>query len=88
VLVIQDTVFFSYGQHPKTQGLGPIDHSNSAHERGLIMPNALAFTASGVPLGLLSQRIWARQGVPEEKWCAGLAASAVTWGARATENPA
>ena len=24
LLVIQDTVFFSYGQHPKTRGLGPI----------------------------------------------------------------
>lgn len=66
VLVMQDTVFFSYGQHPKTQGLGPIGSSNSVHERGLIMHNALAFTASGVPLGLLSQTIWARQEVPEE----------------------
>ena len=66
VLVMQDTVFFSYGAHPKTRGLGPIGKSNSAHERGLIMHNALAFTTSGVPLGLLSQNIWARQEVPEE----------------------
>src|SRR5207237_170475 len=43
-----------------------IGSSNAAHERGLIMHNALAFTASGVPLGILSQRIWARQEVPEE----------------------
>ncbi len=66
VLVMQDTVFFSYGQHPQTTGLGPIGKSNSVHERGLIMHNALAFTASGVPLGLLSQMIWARRAVPEE----------------------
>jgi hypothetical protein len=66
LLVMQDTVFFSYGQHPKTRGLGPIGNSNSVHERGLIMHNALAFTTSGVPLGILSQRIWARQEVPEE----------------------
>lgn len=66
VLVMQDTVFFSYGQHPKTKGIGPIGNSNSEHERGLIMHNALAFTASGVPLGLLSQNIWARQEVPDE----------------------
>ena len=66
VLVTQDTVFFSYGQRPKTRGLGPIGKSNSEHERGLIMHNALAFTTSGVPLGLLSQMIWARQEVPEE----------------------
>src|SRR5690606_893892 len=68
VLVMQDTVFFSYGQHPKTKGLGPIGKSNSAHERGLIMHNALAFTASGVPLGLLSQTTWARGAVPEEDY--------------------
>ena len=66
VLAIQDTVFFSYGQHPKTRGLGPIGNSNRAGERGLIMHNALAFTTSGVPLGVLSQQIWARQAVPEE----------------------
>jgi len=68
VLVLQDTVFFSYGKHVKTKGLGPIGKSNSAGERGLIMHNALAFTASGVPLGLLSQNIWARQDVPEEEY--------------------
>lgn len=66
VLAIQDTVFFSYGQHPKTRGLGPIGKSNNAGERGLIMHNALAFTTAGVPLGVLSQRVWARQAVPEE----------------------
>lgn len=66
VLVMQDTVFFSYGKHPKTRGIGPIGNSNSEHERGLIMHNALAFTSSGVALGLLSQNIWARQEVPEE----------------------
>ena len=66
VLVLQEPVFFSYGKHPKTQGLGPIGKSNSAGERGLIMHNALAFTTSGVPLGLLSQCICARQDVQEE----------------------
>lgn len=66
VLVIQDTVFFSYGKHPNTRGLGPIGKSNSSTERGLIMHNALAFTTSGVALGILSQRIWARKDVPDE----------------------
>lgn len=68
ILVMQDTVFFSYGKHVKTRGLGPIGKSNEAGERGLIMHNALAFTASGVPLGLLSQNIWARQPVPAEDY--------------------
>ena len=67
VLVVQDSVFFSYGQHPKTRGLGPIGKSNEAHERGLIMRNALAITASGVPLGSLSQSIWAPREVPEQE---------------------
>jgi hypothetical protein len=65
VLVLQDTVFFSYGTHPKTRGLGPIGASNGAFDRGLIMHNALALTTAGVPLGLLSQSIWARKEVPE-----------------------
>ena len=68
VLVMQDTVFFSYGTHVKTRGLGPIGKSNAAHDRGLIMHNALAFTTSGVPLGILSQTIWARAEIPEEDY--------------------
>lgn len=66
VLVMQDTVYFCYGQHPKTRGLGPIGSSNCIAERGLIMHNALAFSVAGVPLGLLSQTIWARGQVPDE----------------------
>ncbi|MGA2348121.1 MAG: IS4 family transposase [Candidatus Sulfotelmatobacter sp.] len=68
VLAIQDTVFFSYGSHVKTRGLGPIGKSNAAHDRGLIMHNALAFTTSGVPLGIVSQSIWARGEIPEEDY--------------------
>ena len=67
VLVMQDTVFFSYGRHPHTRGLGPIGKSNKAHDQGLIMHNALAFTTTGVPLGILSQTVWARRAVPEER---------------------
>lgn len=64
VLVIQDTVIFNYGKHPKTRGLGPV--GDSPEERGLLMHNAMAFTTSGLPLGLLSQNIWARPEVPEQ----------------------
>jgi hypothetical protein len=66
VLVLQDTVFFSFAKHPKTEGLGPIGASNEDHDRGLVMHNALAFTTAGVPLGILSQHTWARKEVPEE----------------------
>jgi hypothetical protein len=68
VLVMQDTVFFSYGTHVKTRGLGPIGKSNSTHDRGLVMHNALAFTTAGVPLGILSQSIWARREIPVEDY--------------------
>lgn len=66
VLVMQDTVFFSFQTHVKTKGLGPIGKSNSGSDRGLIMHNALAFTSSGLVLGILSQQIWARKNVPLE----------------------
>ena len=68
VLVMQDTVFFSYGQHPQTRGLGPVGKCSGAGEHGLIMHNALAFTSSGVPLGILSQSIWARREIPQEDY--------------------
>src|SRR5260370_39788942 len=64
-LVVQDTVFFSYGSHGKTRGLGSVGKSNAAHERGLIMHNALAFTTQGVPLWILSHSISDRRELPE-----------------------
>lgn len=66
ILAVQDSVFFSYGQHPKTREIGPIGKSNSDKERGLVQHNALAFTTTGVPLGVLSQHTWARKEVPQE----------------------
>jgi hypothetical protein len=68
VLVMQDTVFFSYGSDVNTRGLGSIGKSNAAHDPGLIIHNALAFTTSGVRLGILSQNIWARGEIPEEDY--------------------
>jgi hypothetical protein len=65
LLVVQDTVFISYKTHKKTKDLGQIGTDKS--DRGLIMHNALVFTSSGgVPLGLLSQKIWARKEMPNE----------------------
>lgn len=66
VLSVQDTVLITYKQHAKTRGLGPVGYSNSPEGRGLIMHHALAFTTGGVPLGLLSQNIWARPEVSQE----------------------
>ena len=66
VLAVQDTVFFSYQTHKNTAGLGPIGKTSGGCDRGLIMHNALAFSVSGLVLGILSQEIWARQETSEE----------------------
>jgi hypothetical protein len=64
VLAIQDTCFISYANHPSVVGIGPIGKDDK--DRGLIMHSTVAFTTSGVALGLLSQRIWARDDIPNE----------------------
>jgi hypothetical protein len=64
LLVVQDTAFIAYTGHRNVQGIGPIGNDNEG--RGLIMHSALVFTASGVPLGLVSQNIWSRKEVPDE----------------------
>jgi hypothetical protein len=62
VLVIQDTTFLNYHGHVRTVGLGRIGNFKSDKEpvTGLIMHSALAVTPKGVPLGILSQKIWSR----------------------------
>jgi hypothetical protein len=62
VLVAQDTTSLNYSSHPHTQGLGPIG-TQSEKVRGLMVHDTLAFTAQGIPLGLLNLQCWARDGV-------------------------
>ena len=59
VLALQDTSYLNYSHHPRTRGLGPIGDSRS-DAQGLIMHSTLAVTPEGLPLGLLTQKIWAR----------------------------
>jgi hypothetical protein len=62
VIVAQDTTELNYTTHKGAKGLGPINaHPGS---RGLLMHTALALTAEGVPVGLLSQETWARDPAP------------------------
>ena len=61
-LVAQDTTTLNYSTHPHTQGLGPIG-TQSEKVRGLMVHDTLAFTAQGVPLGLLNLQCWARDGI-------------------------
>ena len=62
VLVAQDTTSLNYSTHPHTQGLGPIG-TQSEKVRGLMVHDTMAFTAQGIPLGLLNLQCWAREGI-------------------------
>ena len=62
VLAPQDTTSLNYTAHPATEGLGPISTTDSVI--GLILHDTVAFTESGVPLGVLDAQVWGRD--PED----------------------
>lgn len=63
VLIIQDMTVLGYSHHPKTEGLGGIGgHADPVlKSQGLNMHAALAVSAEGVPLGLLSNTFFTRK---------------------------
>ncbi len=61
IVVVQDTSVIDFTKHIKTLDLGPTSKKADGFEsQGLLMHCALALTDKGLPLGLLSQRIWPR----------------------------
>lgn len=62
VLAIQDTTELNFSTHPKTQGLGYLDHPAC---RGIKLHSTLAVSPDGLPLGLLDQQSWIR---PEQEY--------------------
>ena len=60
VLAVQDTTFLDYSSHPQTQGLGPIGTKSCDKALGLLVHGTMAFTPSGLPLGLIELQSWAR----------------------------
>lgn len=58
VLAIQGTTELDFSNHRATRRVGPISKSCG---RGLKVHTVLATNAAGVPLGVLHQRVWARQ---------------------------
>jgi hypothetical protein len=58
VLAVQDTTTLNYHTHAATDGLGPIDAKGT---RGLLVHDTMAFTADGIPLGLVDVQYWARK---------------------------
>jgi hypothetical protein len=65
VLVIQDSSTLNYSHQPSKQGMGPIGSTNHPCQ-GLLMHTGLATTTSGLPLGVVSQRFWARPAEPKQ----------------------
>ena len=70
VLLIQDTCFFNFTSHFELEGTGPIGvragHQNQS--RGFLAHTVLAVAPieEGLPLGIVSQKIWAR---PDREDC-------------------
>lgn len=72
ILAIQDTSYLVYTHHPKTKGLGEISlkkgkNKDKIYSRGLVMHTCLAVTDKGIPLGLLDQKIFARELRPDHE---------------------
>lgn len=63
VLAPQDTTYLNYSALQATEGLGPIGTTVNGPQ-GLVLHNALAFTPTGVPLGVMAADCWARD--PEQ----------------------
>ena len=59
VLAVQDTTSFDFTSHPATEGLGPLAHAKCS---GFWVHSTLCVSANGVPLGLIDQKVWARDG--------------------------
>lgn len=59
VLAVQDTTYLNYSHHSKKQGIGPIG-TKEQNLLGLLIHSTLAMTEKGLPLGLITQEIWAR----------------------------
>jgi hypothetical protein len=58
VLAVQDTTELDFSSQPKTQGLGALSKS---YAQGLKVHSVLCVSPQGVPLGVLHQKVWARE---------------------------
>ena len=59
VLAVQDTTSLNYNAQPAIENLGPIGTHRDACF-GLLVHDTMAFSVSGVPLGLIDVQCWAR----------------------------
>lgn len=78
LLAVQDTTFYNYAGHKCLEGIGVLQGDIP----GLVQHNTLLLDEQGLPLGLVDQQYWTRQGgkdLPQEvsesqKWHQGLQA--------------
>jgi hypothetical protein len=59
ILVIQDSTYLNFGAGKKGDDLGPIGDRRSKAQ-GLILHHSLAVSVAGLPLGIVTQKVWAR----------------------------
>ena len=59
VFAIQDTTYLDYTDPPATQGLGPIGQRSLKYQ-GLVKHTTSVVSASGLPLGCLTDKVWVR----------------------------
>jgi hypothetical protein len=57
ILILQDTTVVDFSSHPEIYGLG---YSTASNAKGLFLHSSLATTTDGVPLGILSRKLWTR----------------------------
>lgn len=72
VLAIQATSYLVYTSHRQTMGLGKLSLKKGKRvkkidSQGLLMHSCLAVTTDGLPLGLLDQKIFARESVARDR---------------------
>ncbi len=78
IIAAQDTTYYNYSGQSSMTGLGTIQ----GKVRGLLQHNMLLLDEAGLPLGLLAQQYWTRQGGKDlpagekesQKWHQGLSA--------------
>jgi len=70
VLAIQDTTYFNYSHHPKTEGLGKISSNQNKNFKngvqGLILHSAFCVSETGLPLGILDEKFYIHKGEKKE----------------------
>jgi hypothetical protein len=60
ILAVQDTSSFNYSTHPALEGAGPIGPGTRGGPRGILMHDTMAYSAGGLPLGLVDVQVWVR----------------------------